>query len=644
MEAQELCGGGISHASPPGVDNVASQFAETEDMPVTPTPIRWRSGNMMQPEFNEGSMESASMDENEGQEHWQTRGSSRTPSRAPSRASEARSGIRQRKSLQKTLIGRSKHQTSLLDVSKHAQVLVGALEAAQNQQQEMFQMVQEQVRAHLAEELSNWRAEQQVHEGLYLERVTKLELEVSKLRTELTEAQNTIQRIKPMKQDTPTTTNAQSSQTNQHNSSKVPKIREATSQKSRQQPTFADLATLLSTRPGGQEWQEVTKKKQKNRQIQAVAAVSQPDPTKLKPAKDTPKEARRFLFRREGGKAAPRSEREDIILAINRAVAKAHFPAFIRVVDAGYTNTGAITILLEKGTLGSMLLPDYKDLLVTAARQADPAVISVELPEQWYRVKVHGVPIKRYLTCGLALAREEIELGTEYQLKRNPTWLRSSKELHTSNQKCSTIVITVGSLEEARRLLINGIRFGGSRYKTEQYWETGVDTVCPRCCQLGHRSFKACGDHPPCCFICAGPHEGTEHVCRVVDCPAKPGTACKHIPAKCGTCGGPHPATVENCPAKRAVRKELRKRTVESKDISQLAERPQQMTGVEPAILSSPGFAFSVVNRNQHQSRPRSSSAPNSPQTQRYLGPSLTTGQEDTEMRGTDTPGQSMAH
>ncbi|ODM19373.1 hypothetical protein SI65_05991 [Aspergillus cristatus] len=193
MEAQELCGGGISHASPPGVDNVASQFAETEDMPVTPTPIRWRSGNMMQPEFNEGSMESASMDENEGQEHWQTRefaetedmpvtptpirwrsgnmmqpefnegsmesasmdenegqehwqtrGSSRTPSRAPSRASEARSGIRQRKSLQKTLIGRSKHQTSLLDVSKHAQVLVGALEAAQNQQQEMFQMVQEQ--------------------------------------------------------------------------------------------------------------------------------------------------------------------------------------------------------------------------------------------------------------------------------------------------------------------------------------------------------------------------------------------------------------------------------------------------------------------------------------------------------------------
>ena len=72
-------------------------------------------------------------------------------------------------------------------------MLVGALEAAQTQQQEMYQMVREQVQTHLAEELSNWRAEQQIHEGVYLERITKLELEVSQLRTELTEAQHTIQ-------------------------------------------------------------------------------------------------------------------------------------------------------------------------------------------------------------------------------------------------------------------------------------------------------------------------------------------------------------------------------------------------------------------------------------------------------------------
>ncbi|ODM15187.1 hypothetical protein SI65_09426 [Aspergillus cristatus] len=259
-------------------------------------------------------MESVSMDEHEGQEHWQPGGSSR----APSQASEARSGIRQQKILQKSLIGRPKHQTSLLDTSKQAQVLVGALEAAQTQQQEIYQMVLEHIQAHLAEELSNWRAEQQIHEGIYIERTTKLELEVSKLCTELTEAQHIIQRIGPVRQDTPAT-NAQLSQTNQHDNNQTPKAKEITSQKPRQKPTFADLAALLSTKPSGQEWQEVTKKKQKNRKIQAVAVAvaSQPDPTKLKPVKDCPKEAWRLLFHCEGGKAAPRSEREDVILAIN---------------------------------------------------------------------------------------------------------------------------------------------------------------------------------------------------------------------------------------------------------------------------------------------------------------------------------------
>ncbi|OJJ89309.1 uncharacterized protein ASPGLDRAFT_41269 [Aspergillus glaucus CBS 516.65] len=49
------------------------------------------------------------------------------------------------------------------------------------------------------------------------------------------------------------------------------------------------------------------KKKQKNWRIQAVAVASQPDPTKLKPVKDCPKEAWRLLFCCEGDKATPGS-------------------------------------------------------------------------------------------------------------------------------------------------------------------------------------------------------------------------------------------------------------------------------------------------------------------------------------------------
>ena len=92
-----------------------------------------------------------------------------------------------------------------------------------------------------------------------------------------------------------------------------------------------------------------------------------------------------------------------------------------------------------------------------------------------------------------------------------------------------------------------------------------VLATCPRCCGIGHRNFRECGDRPVKCFICAGPHEGYEHVCRVRDCTAKPGVACQHMPAKCGNCERNHPATAEGCPKKRQVRKQAARRREESR-------------------------------------------------------------------------------
>ncbi|KAL1978960.1 hypothetical protein VTN96DRAFT_7983 [Rasamsonia emersonii] len=277
-----------------------------------------------------------------------------------------------------------------------------------------------------------------------------------------------------------------------------------------------------------------------------------------------------------------------------------------------------------------MLVPSYRDLLVAAARQADPAVVSVELPEQWYKVKVHGVPTRRYLANGLGLAREEIELGTEYRLKRDPIWLRNPEEIR--EQKGSTIVITVGSLEEARKILINGIRFGGSRYRTEHYWDLGADTVCPRCCGIGHYSFRACGDRPPLCFICAGPHEGADHVCKVVNCTTKPGTAGQHMPAKCGNCGGPHPATTGTCPKIREARKRLSKKREPS--VGPLGG--QEL--IQAMIPSSPGFAVVVSSQEATQIPERETPQPQPEDTQPPQTPKTPVLQGDEDMGNAQTP------
>jgi hypothetical protein len=468
----------------------------------------------------------------------------------PHRALEARN-VKRKAS---RVLGRATLDTDIVDTSK---VLAGLLGQVQAGYQDRLESIQTQ----LTEELESWKAEQQAREDLLKERITTLENEVTRLRNELDQVRRATPRqtsVPPPTQREPTGLKTLRTNDQDHLRARAQDYVPGPKPVSRHnQPSssFADIAALLATKPGGHGWQEVVpKKKQKKRSDPR----EQPHQSALTPARNAPKEARRILFRREQGQTAPHVDKEDIILAVNRGLAQAEFPGFIRAIDAGYSSTGAVTVLLEKGALGSMLVPIHWDLVVAAARQADPAIISAELPEQWYRVKVHGVPTRRYLSCGLGLAREEIELGTRIRLKRDPTWLRRQRDVQGSTRRWSTIVITVGSLEEARELLVHGIRFGGARYKTEHYWEVGVDTVCPRCCRLGHRSFKACGNNPPCCFICAGPHEGHEHTCRVLDCSAKAGTACQHTPAKCGNCGGPHSATAGNCPTRRAARKQQR--------------------------------------------------------------------------------------
>jgi hypothetical protein len=523
MEVLEPRGGVGMHASlldPP--DRRPSLCGGLE----TPTPNRWRPDTVSAPliALSQPLAESAR-------------------ETTPHRALEARN-VKRKAS---RVLGRATLDTDIVDTSK---AFAGLLAQVQTAYQDRLELIQTQQ----TEELESWKAEQQARDDLLKERIATLENEVARLRGELDHARKATPEQTSLPQPTqrePVVPRANDLRARVQDYVPGPKP------VSHNQPSssFADVAALLATKPGGHGWQEVVRKK---KQPKRTDSSKQAHPGALTPTRNAPKEARRIVFRREQAQTAPRVDKEDIILAVNRGLAQAEFPDFVRVIDAGYSSTGAVTVLLEKGALGSMLVPVYWDLVVAAARQADPAIISAELPEQWYRVKVHGVPTRRYLNCGLVLAREEIELGTRIRLKRDPTWLRRHRDVQDSTRKWSTIVVTVGSLEEARELLVHGIRFGGARYKTEHYWEVGVDTVCPRCCRLGHRSFKACGSNPPCCFICAGPHEGHEHTCRVLDCSARAGTACQHTPAKCGNCGGPHSATAGNCPARRAARKQQR--------------------------------------------------------------------------------------
>jgi hypothetical protein len=345
----------------------------------------------------------------------------------------------------------------LRDISKQFQILTGEMEKAVEQQALAQQQAQrgdfETLWGQVRETISSLRAELQLRDESYQGKIASLEQEVSRLRTELTTAMKATQ---PAQMPIPTASPAPAhgppsgaaTNTQDQAHSRPRQADRARDLPERKAPSYADVAALMATRPGGQGWQ-IVPPKQKKASKQGSIGDKALEPKDFKPAKEKDKVARRLLFRRDKGNEAPKAEREEVILALNRALAREGLPGFIRVVDAGYTETGAMSVLLERGALGAMLVPYYRDLLVAAACQVDSAVVSVELPEQWHRIKVHGVPTRRYLTLGLGLAREEIELGTEFKLKRDPIWLRNPKDLRDRDKKGSTIVVTVGTIEEA---------------------------------------------------------------------------------------------------------------------------------------------------------------------------------------------------
>ena len=126
----------------------------------------------------------------------------------------------------------------------------------------------------------------------------------------------------------------------------------------------------------------------------------------MKPVNTRSKEERCLIFRRQEPATTWRHDTQEIQLALNRALVSAGVPDFIRVVDAAYAASGHITVLLKEGAPSSLLVLAYNDMLIATVRQVDIAVISVEVSEQWQRVKVYGVPIRRYINSnqGLELA------------------------------------------------------------------------------------------------------------------------------------------------------------------------------------------------------------------------------------------------
>jgi len=264
---------------------------------------------------------------------------------------------------------------------------------------------------------------------------------------------------------------------------------------------------------------------------------------------------RRLMLRRDETVPLSNKMDQEIASAINRALLHQKAPAHIRIMNTKRNAKGAITAITHPNATAEMAM-QYCDIIITAARTVDRGVVDVEENETWERLKIHAVPLVRYMvkgTEGLQKMREEFEVENEgIKVPTQVRWLANPHTIRESRQNgeiaASSVVFVVKGSNEAQVLVKKGIKAAGVWYRVEAYTNEGPDSRCELCCGWGHIENKC--SNKPTCGDCSGHHRTSDHKCNVVGCTAKQGSLCGHTLERCPNCKGKHIAFSNRCTKK----------------------------------------------------------------------------------------------
>lgn len=117
--------------------------------------------------------------------------------------------------------------------------------------------------------------------------------------------------------------------------------------------------------------------------------------------------------------------------------------------------------------------------------------------------------LERYIGLRkLELLRREVKSSTVIPLKTMPCWLINEdclkEQQDKGNKQRLAIVILVSNKIEAKRLIANGLQFGGAIKNKKKYWDAGPESVCMKCGGIGHKRQGSYADRPKKCIMCAG--------------------------------------------------------------------------------------------------------------------------------------------
>lgn len=163
------------------------------------------------------------------------------------------------------------------------------------------------------------------------------------------------------------------------------------------------------------------------------------------------------------------------------------------------------------------------------------------------------VLVKSVQLDALDCSNQEVAQGTLTQ--QNP-YLKGTELIHVGREqtrqpngppKASTVLVDVGSPQEANLLIREGLVLGYVHHSVELFHRDCRVTRCYRCQGLGHMA-RVCR-HAACCGWCAKTDHSNDK-----DCPKR----VQKQPACCTNCKGDHPAWASQCPVRQRAATQAR--------------------------------------------------------------------------------------
>jgi len=269
---------------------------------------------------------------------------------------------------------------------------------------------------------------------------------------------------------------------------------------------------------------------------------------------------RRLILRTDESIPLSNKMDQEIASAIHRALFHQKAPAHVSIMNAKRNAKGAIGAITHQNGTAEMAMRD-RDIIITTARTVDRGVVDVEENETWERLKIHAVPLVRYMgkgTEGLQKMRAEFEaenegiaIPTQVRWRVNPHTIRERRQ---NGEIASSLVVFVRTASRlAQSLIKKGIKAAGVWYHIEAFTNACPDSRCELCCGWGHIENK-CGNKTKCGY-CSGNHWTSDHKCNLVGCMVKRGLLCGHTLEKCPNSKGNHIAFSSRCAKKSEAAK-----------------------------------------------------------------------------------------